>query len=342
MKEILIDGSFLGKKITGVQRFNWETLRRLAQIPDLKIYVAVPRDISLDHFDIPGVEFVREGKKNNKFWQLITLGRIARKRKLPLLCMSNFSPLFRKDYVVLHDVTYLDKEGRNDRFWAWIYRVLIGFRFHRHRLIFTVSEFSRSRILYHYPKVKKEQVVVVGNGGDHWRDVGVKKPDMEHLDAYYLAVGSTSANKNFGYIIRLAERNPDKQFLVVGRIDGPWRERSEGVPNMTFTGYLQNEELKYLYLHTKGMIQPSFYEGFGLPALEALNCGCRILALADIPTFREVYAPVANFFDPYDEEHLVDLDALRPASEEAAEKILSTYNWENVAATIYAHVEEKK
>ncbi len=342
MKKLLIDGSFVGKKITGVQRFNRETLCRLAEIPGLKLYLAVPKDTIFDDYEVPaGVEVVRYGKKNNKFWQLITLGRLARKMKMPLLCMSNFSPLFRKDYVVLHDVTYLDKEGRNARLWAFIYRVLVGFRFRRHKLIFTVSEFSRGRILYHYRRVKPAQVVVVGNGGDHWQRVGIRKPEIPGLDdRFYLAVGSTSANKNFDYVIRLAEKNPDKRFIVVGRIDGPYRERSERFPNITFPGYLGNEELKWLYLHTAGMIQPSFYEGFGLPALEALNCGCRYLALSNIPTFTEVYSSVANFLDPYDFENTIDLDALRPADEAAVAEVIAKYNWTNVANTIFANVED--
>lgn len=337
MKRIVVDGSFIGKRITGVQRFNWETLKELSKISDLKIYVAVPKDISLENFNIPNVEVVKRGRKNNKFWQLFTLKKIAKRLRAPLLCMSNYSPFYKKDYVVLHDVTYLDKEGKNKKFWSFCLRFLIGFRIAKHIKIFTVSEFSRKRILYHYPKIKPEQVVVVGNGGGHWQDVNDEKP-ADLPDDYFLSVGSTTNNKNFDYIISLAEHNPDKNFIVVGRIDGAYGERTKNIGNIEFAGYVGNENLHYLYRHCRGFILPSFYEGFGLPPLEALNCGCRRLALSDIEVFKEIYGGVANFFDPYDYENPVNLDALKTASEESVRELTDRISWKNCAKIIYDNI----
>lgn len=339
MKRIIVDGSFIGKNITGVQRFNWETLKELVKIPELKVYVAVPEDVNLDKFNIENVEIIRKGKKNNKFWQLFTLKKIANKIDAPLLCMSNYSPFFRKDYIVLHDVTYLDKEGKNKLFWSLCLRFLIGFRISKHKKIFTVSEFSRKRILHHYPKIKPEQVVVVGNGGGHWQHIGVEKPDLKNIEDYYLSVGSTTNNKNFNYIIRLAEQNKDKNFIVVGRIDGDYQERTKNMPNIEYTGYISNENLHYLYKHCKGFILPSFYEGFGLPPLEALNCGCCCIALSDIEVFREVYGTVANFFDPYDYDNTINLDLLKTADEDSVQELINKISWKNCAKIIFENLE---
>ncbi len=340
MKTIVVDGSFIGKRVTGVQRFNWEVLRELAKFEDLKIYVAVAEDVNVGSLDIPRVEVVKRGKKNNKKWQLFTLKKIADKLKAPVLGMSNFSPLFKKSYVVLHDVTFLDKQGKSNRLWSLAYRILVSFGISKHKKVFTVSEFSKSRILYHYKKLKEEQVVVVGNGGGHWLCVGDEKPDIDLEDGYFLSVGSTTNNKNFDYVISLAKHNPDKKFIVVGRLDGEYTKKTEELHNIIFTGYISNENLHYLYNHCNGFILPSFYEGFGLPPLEALNCGCRILAVSDIPVFKEVYGPVANFFDPYDYENTVDLDSLNRATEEQAREVMEKYSWANVAKTIYENLEE--
>lgn len=340
MKKILIDGSFVAKKVTGVQRFNWEILKRLVTIPDLKIYLAISENTDLSNFNIDNIEIIKVGKKINKYWQLFTLGKISKKFNIPLLCMSNFSPLFTKDYVVLHDVTFLDKDGKNRFLWSIAHRILIGFHFSKHKKIFTVSEFSKERILYHYKNVKQEQVEVVYSGGEHWNNIGIKKPYLKHLDNFFLSVGSTTPNKNFEYIIKLAERNPNKQFIVVGRIDGAYEKITEKLDNIEFAGYLENEELHYLYKNCKGFILPSFYEGFGLPPLEALNCGCRCLVLSDIAVFREIYGKVANFFDPYDYKNLIDLDLLTTASVTNIDHVLKLCNWESTAKKIYNCLED--
>lgn len=339
MKKILIDGSFFGKPVTGVQRFCRKTLQELSQIPDLKIYVAVAEDIDTQRFPMQNVEFVRKGKKNNKFWQLITLGRIAKKMKLPVLGMANFTPLFKKDFLVLHDVTFLDKEGKNRFLWSLAYRIFVGFRIRRHKKIFTVSEFSKSRILHHYKKLKNEQVVVVGNGGGGLKGTEEAKPELKHLDDFFLSVGSSSANKNFEYVIHLAEQNPAKNFIVTGKIYTDYTEIAKRLPNVQFTGYLSDEELHYLYSHCNGFILPSLYEGFGLPPLEALSCGCRKIIVSDIPVFREVYGNVANFFDPYDYAHTVSLENLKSAGEAETEQVLRKYSWENTARIIYENLE---
>lgn len=344
MKKVIVDGSYLGKRTTGIQRFNREVVKELVK-RGVEVTIAVPKDIKLSAGDIPdGAEVLVKGKKNNKFWQLFTLAKIAKSAKKSgahLICMSNFSPLFKKDYLVLHDVTFLDKEGKNRRLWAFAHRVLIGWKIAKHKKIFTVSEFSKSRILAHYKKIKPENVVVVGSGGDHWLQVPTADFSAEFgVEPFWLSVGSTTENKNFGYVLDLARKNPAKRFIIVGRIDGDYGQKAADIPNVTLTGYLPAEKIKYLYSACECFILPSFYEGFGLPPLEALCCGCRRLALSDIEVFREIYGQAATFFDPYDRERLVDLDNIPKAEEEAAQAVMQKYNWGRAAEIIADNLAE--
>ena len=66
--------------------------------------------------------------------------------------------------------------------------------------------------------------------------------------------------------------------------------------NIEFTGFISDEELKVRLTQAKILVQPSFYEGFGLPPLQALNCGTNAI-VSDIEVFKEVYAdyPVTYF-----------------------------------------------
>lgn len=340
MKKIIVDGSFIEKRVTGVGRFSWETLRALSKVSDLKVYLAIPESTDEKLCNFENIEIIKEGKKNNKFWQFFTLKKISRRLKAPLLCTANFSPLFQKDYVVLHDVTFLDREGKNRFLWSLFYRIFIGFNISKHKTIFTVSDFSKKRILEHYKKVKSEQVVVLGNGGEHLKVLS-EEPFEHNFDNFFLSVGSTTNNKNFDYIIALAKNNPNRNFIVVGRIDGDYRERVKSLTNILFTGYLENSKLIFLYRTCRGFILPSFYEGFGIPPLEALNCGCKCLLLSDIEVFHEVYGDAANYFDPYDYENTIDLENLKEASEEEIERITRKYSWENIARVICEHITEK-
>jgi glycosyltransferase involved in cell wall biosynthesis len=65
-------------------------------------------------------------------------------------------------------------------------------------------------------------------------------------------------------------------------------------------------DLATLYRHATAVVQPSLYEGFGLPLAEALAAGGRVLC-SDIPAFREVCGPWATYFDPADVDGLAGL-----------------------------------
>ena len=66
--------------------------------------------------------------------------------------------------------------------------------------------------------------------------------------------------------------------------------------NIVFTGFLPDEELKQLLASAKILVQPSLYEGFGIPPLQALYSGTKAV-ISDIPVFKEIYAdlPVCFF-----------------------------------------------
>lgn len=340
MKRILIDGSFVSKRVTGVQRFNWEVLKELVTYDDVDWAIAVSEDTNTDGLKFDNLKIIKKGKKNNKFWQFFTLAKLAKKEKRELLCMSNLSPLFKKDYLVLHDVTFLDKEGNNSFFWAIKYRIFVSFGINRFKKIFTVSEFSKNRILTHYKNVKESDVIVVYNGGDHLEKVGISKPKFEIPNKYYLTVGSTTKNKNFQYICNLAQKNPNEDFKIVGRIDFKLNEKIKNIKNIKFTGYVSSEELHYLYKNAEAFILPSTYEGFGIPPLEALYCGCERIALSNIPVFKELYGDVANFFNPLEYNNLLDLKKILRVDDAARIKILNKYKWKNVAKKIYEEIKE--
>jgi len=196
-------------------------------------------------------------------------------------CNLFFSPHFnvpltpiraKKRVAAIHDVYHLDHP---DRFSAFKYNCAkkLYARAIAFDLVLTVSEFSKGRILHHFPQAVVE---VIPLGGDHLVEV----PPLEVLGiqkSYYLFVGSHKAHKN-------------RSFL-------------KGIPIVEALGQYSEGELVWLYKNAQALIFPSLYEGFGLPPLEAMSLGCPVLASnsASIP---EVCGEAAIYFDPQDRKSL--------------------------------------
>jgi glycosyltransferase involved in cell wall biosynthesis len=75
--------------------------------------------------------------------------------------------------------------------------------------------------------------------------------------------------------------------------------------NVFYFGYVSDEELAILYNSAVVFVYPSFYEGFGLPNIEAMACGCPVIT-SDIPVMREICGDAACYVNPYEIESIKD------------------------------------
>ncbi len=334
MRRLIINGRFLTQRLTGVQRYALEILREFAKTDGLQAIVALPPDAEAPQEGFDGVEFVRVGKLHGRYWEQISLPRYCRKQKLPLLNTGNRAPLFFRSNVILHDVVYLEKLNASfSKKWIFGSKVEAGNYIPRAENLFTVSDFSKSRICHFYPKAKEP--VVAYNGHEHILRIGTSP--VEGLpEEFYLSVGSVVPHKNFKYILYLAKNNPDRNFVIVGNLSESFDRflKENEIENCYFTGYLSDEQLMWLYKRCQGFILPSLYEGFGIPPLEAVTVGCRKIYLSDIPVFREIFGDCAKFFDPNDYENTVALDGENTATEEAAQALLEKCSWKRSAKII--------
>lgn len=143
----------------------------------------------------------------------------------------------------------------------------------------------------------------------------VKKLNLSK-DNYILSVSALDLNKNQiglikSYII-FKERHPDNDMKLV--LVGPIRD-NEGIrevlshnqqiaKDIIYTGYVTDEELVWLYRNTYAFIYPSFFEGFGLPILEALSVG-RAVICSNTTSMPEVGGDAVEYCNPYDLESIV-------------------------------------
>lgn len=339
MMTILFNGRLFSQSITGVQRYGIEVLKEIAKIPDLKVIVLIPKNADLNNLvEAPNIEYKKigifktTGSINGILWEQISLKRYAKKHKLPLLSTGNLAPRgYKNNYVVLHDVIYLDDKLSPKKWAAMIKWVVKGY-IYKAKAVFSVSEFSANQISAHY-KVRKPIVTYTAPG--HLVKIEEEKPNINIPDEFYFSLGAYAINKNFDYILALAKNNPDKYFVITGN-----NKLECKIENVIFTGYLKDSEIKYLYSHCNGFIQPSTYEGFGLPPLEALLCGCRNIYLSDIEVFKEIYDGLAVFFNPKDYTNTIDLNITKEIDEEKLKSLLYKCDWNHVASTIIDKIKE--
>jgi glycosyltransferase involved in cell wall biosynthesis len=143
--------------------------------------------------------------------------------------------------------------------------------------------------------------------------VNNQKPAIPETDGrpFLLAVAQHRRNKNLHLLLRgfadLRERGGqwrEMGLLIVGN-SGPETGRLKRIveqlslqEHVVFRAGVTDPELSWLYANCEMLIAPSSIEGFGLPVVEALQCGARVLC-SDIPAFREVAGNAAQYFDLY-------------------------------------------
>jgi glycosyltransferase involved in cell wall biosynthesis len=178
--------------------------------------------------------------------------------------------------------------------------------------IITVSAFSREQ-LEKYAAAPMSRTEVIPPGAEH---IVRLDADRSVLDRYalgerpfVLAVSSLNPNKNFKLIIDALPYLPDLlegvDFVVAGGTSPRiFRNGSAGFgPNIKYLGYVTDRELKALYQAATAFVFPSLYEGFGLPPLEAMSCGCPVV-VARAASLPWVCGDAALYCDPHDPEDL--------------------------------------
>ena len=255
--------------------------------------------------------------------------------------MCNISPFkIRNSYVVLHDTTFKDKNNYTSKLWSLRYKILVRSYINKVTKIFTDSLFTKNLIKKYYKKIQNDPVITY-IGYEQIENIEIE--ELKDIpDNFIFSVGSVNPNKNFKYVLYLAKNNPDKNFIVSGKLNSDFDEiiKKENINNVKFTGYLSDGQLKYLYSKCDSFILPSFYEGFGIPPIEALAAGCRKIILSDIEVFHELYGDLVNYCNHLDYENTINLNNLKEISDENAKELLNKYCWKNVTNTILSEIFE--
>lgn len=352
-KKIVIVGDWVTQPLVGMQRFALQIIKRLDLLAfhnDMEITVLIPQNTDFP-LKLDNIGVVKKGKIEGKFqkhwWEQAVFPAYVRRNRAIGVDMTSSLPVFGCRIYAIHDcIHYLYPENfKNHKLFLYIQRMKLFLCTHKkNKVIVTVSDTSANDInkIYHVPY---QQLRVVYNGWEHitevteMKDVFERFPDIEK-DSYYMSIGSRYKHKNFKWITETAERNIKDQFVITGTNvfdDGSEEHTGRKANNVIYTGYLTDGELKSLIRHCKALILPSYYEGFGIPPLEALALEKKII-VSNASCLPEIYGDCAYYIDP--EVPQENLDDLLNNKVKSPEAILEKYTWKEAAHRFYKILEE--
>lgn len=300
MRRIYINGRFLTQPMTGVERYAYSICKSLMQ-KGQDFTIVCPKASIQDCYDTTGMKIIKYGIGNSHFWEQ---------------CILPFFFLFKKNYLIfsftglgsilicnkvmtIHDLSFLEDPSWFSRAYYYWYKLMTPLAVRTSRHIITVSHFSKQEIRRFYPFVKGDKITVVYPSVDRDKFIN-KRIENEYGEQFALAVSSLDPRKNFLRLVEAFKGIDNCKLYIVGNTNRVFGQRSQlkVVPvNVKLLGRVTDEELVRLYNQASCFIFPSIYEGFGLPPIEAMECGCPVLA-SDIPVIHEVCIDAAEYFDP--------------------------------------------
>lgn len=235
---------------------------------------------------------------------------------------------FGKIITTTHDLTMLRYMRAGDTpmliFWIKLigYRFLLWWGHRKSKFILTPSHFVAEDMAKYQPFAKKKIISI------HLATeppIPAKAVTPSILSTIYklqptktkfiFYVGTAFPHKNLDGLVKAFEKlvlsNPKLKLILVGKKEKYYEElevvvaKSPAKDSIIITGFIPDEQLKWLYEHAQAYVFPSLSEGFGLPGLEAMVHGCPVVS-SNATCLPEVYGDAAIYFDPNNTDDMAD------------------------------------
>ncbi len=353
MTKVLINGSFFCRNLTGIERFAHEICKRLDNLAkENELAILIPSNA--DPKIIPQykkIEIIKSDKicKIFPIWEHIHFPKAAKKIKAMPLDFSNATPLFYPGIVFVHDIYAKvcpdDFHSLKEKLIRLYDCSMFAHAAKHAKLLITVSEFSKKQISETY-HINPEKIQVIYNGWEHYKSIKEDNSIFEKFPKlksgeYFFTLGSLSKRKNLKWIASYAQKHPESIFAVSGKaISGlVSNELSvlQTLENVVLCGYVSDGQVKALMRNCRAFIFPSYYEGFGIPPLEALSCGAKII-ISNAACLPELYGTAAHYIDPEKTDCDLEKILLKPVTEVAY--LLEKYSYAKSAQKLYSLISD--
>lgn len=339
MVKYAFNGYLFAQRQTGVMRYAKEILCGIDKICNVNEFVLVVPEYARFVPQLQKISTVRYGTTKGNLWEQMDFPRYLKVNNVESVNFNNTMPLFRPGIIVVHDIAYKIHPEYGSSLHGKISNIY-------HRMIFekvknsskpiiTVSYFSKYQLIDEY-KIKPGRIHVISNAWQHVQRYGYDDSVLEKHGLFehdfFFSLGSLSKMKNTQWIIEVAKKHPRHKFVIAGAKANGSNEIFEIPSNVILVGFVSDEQAKSLMKRCSAFIYPSVYDGFGIPPLEALSQGAKVIC-SNAACLPEIYGSSVVYIDPYDTN--VNIDALICNKVEPAENVLMKYSWEDSSARFY-------
>ena len=322
---IAIDAHSVGAKLGGNETYATNLIEALAEIDQINRYTLyVTKREAIERFANRWPNFtVKQTLPHTPLVRIpLTLVRELRRHPVDVLHVQYTAPPLAPCPVVatIHDLAFEHlPETFNRRSWMQM-RLTVRRTARRAAQIITVSEYSRQDISKTY-KIEPQRILVTPEAARAGFSPVTNETELKKVRKtygierdYILSLCSIQPRKNLVRLIEayslLRQSRPEvklPQLVLAGKrgwLDGETfnaARQSVGGSDILFTGYVGEEDLPALYSGAVCFVYPSYFEGFGLPPLEAMKCGTPVV-VGNTTSLPEVVGDAALSIDPFDVE----------------------------------------
>jgi len=325
---IAINARFAGlEQLEGYGRFtrgllaDWNQLR-----PEDELFFLYDRP-PVRPLNLPGDRLLVSGPMARhpllwKIWYDYSLPAMARKAKADVLFSPDgFCSLTTRipQVLAIHDLAFLHYPQGISRLYQFYYRHYTPDFIRKAAHIITVSEYSRQDILRHYPAAASK-ISVIYNTADpdfqplEWNEKEKVKDEWTHGHDYFLYAGAIHPRKNLlnllkGFSWFKHRHKSGIKLVLAGRLAWGMEDFQELLSRYKYredvllTGYIPDQSLQQLMGAAYALVYPSFFEGFGRPVLEAMQCGTPVIC-SQTSSLPEVAGDAAVFVLPENAEDI--------------------------------------
>ncbi len=330
-----IDCRMYSSHFTGIGRYVFELVENLQKIDHENQYFLFFNQPEFNNFQAENLNFHKElvDVKHYSFAEQFKFKKILEMYNLDLMHFTHFNaPIFyrRPSVVTIHDLTlhFFPGKKMTSIFHRLAYAMTIRSSVKKARKVIAVSRATARDVeeILHVP-LSKMQVIYEGVNAD-FKPVNNQSLLTHTLNKYQihkpylLYTGVWRDHKNLKGLLKafqLIYKKHDLQLVITGRKENVYADQifnlarelglmgdnqsAQETPRVIFPGLIGEDELIVLLNAAHAYVFPSFYEGFGLPPLEAMQCGTPVVA-SNVSCIPEICGNNAVYFDPHSPEDM--------------------------------------